>query len=136
MNPQELSGGLPSRITGLAAGVLRHALSLCTLAAAEGRLLVRQSLVTLLLAVAMTLAGVIAYVALIGAVVALLAVRLSWGWPVSLASAGMIHLALLGMLFSILRTRALPRPFEATSAELKRDLDDLGRFSNVNRSRP
>ena len=136
MNPQDLPGGLASRITGLAAGVLRHGLTLGTLAAAEGRFLLRKSLVTLLLAVAMTVAGVIAYVALIGAVVALLAIKLSWGWPVSLAAAGMVHLAFLGLLFSILRMKSLPRPFEATSAELKKDIENLGRFSNSNRPLP
>lgn len=136
MHPQDLPGGLPSRVTGLAAGLLRHGLTLGTLAVAEGRLLLRQSLVTLLLAVAMTVAGIIAYVALIGAAVALLAVKLSWGWPISLAAAGMIHLALLGLLFSILRCRSLPRPFEETSAELQKDIESLGRFSNGNRSQP
>jgi uncharacterized membrane protein YqjE len=136
MSSQELPGGIPSRITGLAAGLLRHGLTLGALAAAEGRLLLRQSIVTLLLAVAMTVAGIIAYVALIGAVIALLAIKLSWGWPVSLAAAGMIHLAMLGILFSILRTKSLPRPFEGTSAELQKDLESLSRFSNGNRSRP
>lgn len=136
MSPQELPGGIPSRITGLAAGLLRHGLTLGALAAAEGRLLLRQSIVTLLLAVAMTVAGIIAYVALIGAVVALLAIKLSWGWPVSLAAAGLIHLAMLGILFSILRTKSLPRPFEGTSAELQKDLESLSRFSNSNHPRP
>lgn len=135
MSQQEHPGGIPSRITGLAAGLLRHGLTLGALAAAEGRLLLRQSIVTLLLAVAMTVAGIIAYVALIGAVVALLAIKLSWGWPVSLAAAGMIHLALLGILFSILRTKSLPRPFEGTSSELQKDLESLSRFSTGNRSR-
>lgn len=136
MNPQDLPGGLAARITGMAAGILRHGLTLGALAAAEGRLLLRQSLLTLLLAIAMAVAGVIAYVALIGAVVALLAVKLSWGWPVSLAAAGMIHLALLGLLFSILRMRSLPRPFEATSAELRKDIENLGRYSGCHSTRP
>jgi len=130
MNPQDLSGGIPSRIIGLAAGFLRHGLTLATLAAAEGRFLLRQSVITLLLAVAMTVAGSIAYVALVTAAVALLALKLDWGWPVSLAAAGMIHLALLGLLFSMLKKRSLPRPFEATSAELRKDIDHLARFSN------
>jgi uncharacterized membrane protein YqjE len=136
MNPQDLPGGLPSRITGLAAGLLRHSLTLGSLAAAEGRLLMRQGVAILLLAVAMLVAGVIAYVALIAAAVALLAVKLSWGWPVSLAAAGMIHLALLALLFSILRSRAPSRPFEATSAELRRDIESLGRLSNDQRTSP
>jgi uncharacterized membrane protein YqjE len=136
MHPQDLPGGLPSRVTGLVAGLLRHGLTLGTLAVAEGRLLIRQSLVTLLIAVAMTVAGIIAYVALIGAGVALLAMKLSWGWPVSLAAAGLIHLALLGILFGVLRSRDLSRPFESTSAELQKDIESLGRFSNGNRSQP
>jgi uncharacterized membrane protein YqjE len=133
MNPQELPGGIPSRITGLAAGLLRHGLTLGALAAAEVRLLLRQSIVTLLLALAMIVAGIISYVALIGAVIALLALKLSWGWPVSLATAGLIHLALLGFLFSILRSKSLPRPFEGTSAELQKDLESLSRFSKGSR---
>lgn len=136
MNPQDLPEGLTSRITGLTAGILRHGLALGTLAAAEFRLLLRRSLVTLLLTAATAVAGIIAYVALLGAGVALLAVKLSWGWPVSLAAAGMIHLALLSLLLSVLRARSLPQPFEATSAELRRDIESLGRFSNGGRQMP
>jgi hypothetical protein len=136
MNPQDLPGGLAARITGLAAGLLRHGFALGALAAAEGRLLVRQSLFTLLLAIAMALVAAIAYVALIGAVVALAAEKLSWGWPVSLAAAGMIHVALLAILFSVIRGITLPRPFEATTAELKRDIENLGRFSGGTRPTP
>ena len=79
MTQQEHSGGIPSRITGLAAGLLRHGITLGALAAAEGRLLLRQSIATVLLAVVMTVAAIIAYVALVGAVVAFLATKLSWG---------------------------------------------------------
>lgn len=76
----------------------------------------------------MAVAGFIAYVALIGAVVALLALKLSWGWPVSLASAGMIHLAILGILYSFLRTITVPRPFEQTAEELRKDIEILGKY--------
>jgi uncharacterized membrane protein (DUF485 family) len=136
MNPQELPGGIISRITGLAAGLLRHGLTIGALAAAEARLLLHQSIAILLLAVAMTVAGIIAYASFIGAVVALLAVKLSWGWPVALAAAGMIHMALLGLLYSILRTISLPRPFEGTTEELRKDLESLSRLSNGNNFRP
>jgi len=130
MNPQDLPGGIPSRITGLTAGILRYTLSLGALAAEEGRLLVRQSVAAILLLVAMVVIAMIAYVALVGAVVSLLAVKLSWGWPVSLGAAGLIHLAILGILFRILRSRTAPRPFEATTAEIRRDIEALARYSN------
>jgi uncharacterized membrane protein YqjE len=130
MNPQDLPGGIPSRITGLTAGILRYTLSLGALAAEEGRLLIRQSVAAILLLVAMVVIAMIAYVALVGAAVSLLAVKLSWGWPVSLSAAGLIHLAILGILFRILRSRTAPRPFEATTAELRRDIEALSRYSN------
>ena len=95
------------------------------MAAAETRLLIRQSLASVMLITAMALFGVIAYVALIGAGVSLLAVKLSWGWPVSLAAAGMIHLALLGIAYAFLKNRAPVRPYEATSAEIRRDIETL-----------
>jgi uncharacterized membrane protein YqjE len=136
MTPQEHSGGIPSRITGLAAGLLRHGITLGALAAAEGRSLLRQGIDVLLLAIAMTVVGTIAYVALIGAGVALLAMKLSWGWPVSLAAAGMIHLALLGILYSILLSKTMPHPFEATSEELRKDLEILGRYGNSDNPHP
>lgn len=129
INPQDLSGGIPSRITGLTAGILRYALSIGALAAEEGRLLVRQSIAAILLLAAMVVVGMIAYVALVAAAVCILAMKLGWGWPVSLAAAGLIHLALLGILFRFLRTRTAPRPFEATSAELRRDIDSLGGYT-------
>jgi uncharacterized membrane protein YqjE len=136
MNPQDLPGGIPSRITGLTAGILRYALSLSALAAEEGRLLIRQSVAVILLLVVMVVIALVAYVALIGAAVSLLATKLSWGWPVSLAAAGLIHLAILGILFKILRSRTAPRPFEATSAELRKDIETLGNYSFPSRKNP
>jgi hypothetical protein len=129
MNPQELPGGIPSRVTGLTAGILRYTLSLGALAAEEGRLLIRQSVAAILLLVGMVLVAAIAYVALIAAGISLLAMKLGWGWPVSLSAAGLIHLALLGVLYRFLRSRASIRPFEATSAELRRDIDALGGYA-------
>lgn len=136
MNPQDLPGGIPSRITGLTAGILRYTLSLGALAAEEGRLLIRQSVAAILLLVVMVVIAMVAYVALIGAAVSLLATKLSWGWPVSLATAGLIHVAILGVLFRILRSRTAPRPFEATSAELRKDIEALGNHSFQSRRTP
>ena len=129
MNQQGLPGGIPSRVTGLTAGILRYTLSLGALAAEEGRLLIRQSVAAILLLVGMMIVAAIAYVALIAAGVSLLAMKLGWGWPVSLSAAGLIHLALLGVLYRFLRSRASIRPFEATSAELRRDIDALGGYT-------
>ena len=129
MNQQGLPGGIPSRVTGLTAGILRYTLSLGSLAAEEGRLLIRQSVAAILLLVGMVIVAAIAYVALIAAGVSLLAMKLGWGWPVSLSAAGLIHLALLGVLYRFIRSRASIRPFEATSAELRRDIDALGGYT-------
>ena len=129
MNQQGLPGGIPYRVTGLTAGILRYTLSLGALAAEEGRLLIRQSVAAILLLVGMMIVAAIAYVALIAAGVSLLAMKLGWGWPVSLSAAGLIHLALLGVLYRFLRSRASIRPFEATSAELRRDIDALGGYT-------
>jgi uncharacterized membrane protein YqjE len=81
---------------------------------------------------AMAVIAMIAYIALVAAAVSLLAMKLQWGWPVSLSAAGLIHLAILGILFNILRTRTAPRPFEATSAELRRDIETLGNYAKRN----
>jgi len=130
MNSQDLPGGIPSRITGLTAGLLRHLLSLGSLAVLEGRLFVRQSIAGLILLIAIVVVAMIAYVALIGALIALLATCLRWGWPVSLAAAGLLHLGILGVLYQLLRARVInPRPFEATTAELRRDIEALGAAS-------
>ena len=135
MNSQHLPGGIPSRITGLTAGLLRHLLSMGSLAALEGRLFVRQSIAGLILVLAIVVVAMIAYVALIGAVVALLATSLGWGWPVSLAAAGLLHLGILGILYQALRARVInPQPFEATTAELRRDIDALGSFTGCDTS--
>jgi len=136
MNQQDLPGGIPSRITGLTAGILRYVLSLSALAAEEGRLFVRQSVAVILLLVVMVVIALVAYVALIGAAVSLLATKLSWGWPVSLAAAGLIHLAILGILFKILRSRTAPRPFEATTTELRRDIEALGNHAGQSGRNP
>jgi len=136
MNQQDLPGGIPSRITGLTAGILRYVLSLSALAAEEGRLFVRQSVAVILLLVVMVVIALVAYVALIGAAVSLLATKLSWGWPVSLAAAGLIHLSILGILFKILRSRTAPRPFEATTTELRRDIEALGNHAGQSGRNP
>jgi uncharacterized membrane protein YqjE len=133
MNPNDLPGGLPSRVAGVSAGLLSHLLSLGSLAALEWRLFLRQGIGALLLIVAGLVVAAIAYVALVVAVVAILATQLGWGWPVSLAAAGILHLALLGLLARLLRTKLSVRPFEATTAELRRDLDHLDSLAGRHR---
>jgi len=130
MNPNDLPGGIPSRLSGLTAGFLRHFLAIAGLAAAEGRLFLRQSIGGIILLVVMLVFALIAYVTLLSSVICLLAILLKWGWPVSLAAAGMFHLALVAILYRVLKARMAPRPFEATTAELQRDIDALGTFSN------
>jgi len=136
MNPQDLSGGIPSRITGLTAGLLRYLLSLGALAAEEARLLIKQSVAVLLLILAIVVVAIISYTALVVAGAALLAMKLGWGWPLSLAALGLIHLVILGILLKILRSTAAPRPFEATTAELRRDIDALGNYADHSRRMP
>lgn len=130
MTQNDLPGGIPSRISGLTAGLIRHLLSLGSLAALEGRMFIRQSIVGVILLAALLLFAMIAYVALIASAISLLAMFLKWGWPLSLAAAGLLHLALVGILYKMLRARITPRPFESTSAELQKDIDALSTFSN------
>ena len=130
MIPHDLPGGIPSRISGLTAGLIRHLLSLGSLAALEGRMFIRQSIAGIILLVALLLFAMIAYVALVASVISLLAMFLKWGWPLSLAAAGLLHLALVGIFYKLLRARIAPRPFEATSAELQKDIDALSTYSN------
>lgn len=131
MIPHDLPGGIPSRISGLTAGLIRHLLSLGSLAALEGRMFIRQSIAGIILLAALLLFAMIAYVALIASAISLLAVFLKWGWPLSLASAGLLHLAFVGILYKMLRARIAPRPFEATSAELQKDIDALSIYSST-----
>lgn len=130
---QNLPGGLPSRVAGVSAGLLSHLLSLGSLAALEWRLFLRQGLGALLLIIAGLVVAAIAYVALVAAIVAILSLQLGWGWPVSLAAAGLLHLGLLGIVVRLLKARLSDRPFEATVAELRRDLDHLDSLSGGSR---
>jgi len=130
MIPHDLPGGIPSRISGLASGLIRHLLSLGSLAALEGRMFIRQSIAGIILLAALILFAMIAYVALIASAISLLAMFLKWGWPLSLAAAGLLHLAFVGILYKLLRARIAPIPFEATSAELQKDIDALSIYSN------
>lgn len=133
MRPEDLPGGLPSRIAGVSAGLLSHLLSLGSLAAFEWRLFLRQGVGALLLIVAGLVVASISYVALVAAVVATLAIQLGWGWPVSLSLAGLIHFGLLGVVMRLLKARLSVRPFEATTNELRRDLDHLESLAGRNR---
>jgi uncharacterized membrane protein YqjE len=121
----DLPGGLPARLSGVVAGLLRHFLSLGSLVSLEWGLFLRQSLAALLLIAAAVVVTAIAYVALVAAVIAILATQLGWGWPVSFAAAGLLHLMILGLLVKLLLNRLANRPFEATTAELRRDLENL-----------
>ena len=129
MDLNELPGGIPSRISGLVFSLLRHFLALSELAAEETRLLIRQSVAAILLFIALILTLVISYLALIATVIALLTLREGWGWAESFASVGLFHLLLAGLLVFFIRNRTAPRPYEATSAEIRRDLDALGNYS-------
>lgn len=130
MTPHDLTGGIPARISGLTAGLIRHLLSLGSLAALEGKMFIRQSIAGIILLTALILFAMIAYVALVVSAISVLAIFLKWGWPVSLAAAGLLHLALVGILYRLLCARIAPRLFEATSAELQRDIDALSIYSN------
>lgn len=92
---------------------------------------IRQSIAGIILLAALILFAMIAYVALIASAISLLAMFLKWGWPLSLAAAGLLHLAFVGILYKILRARIAPRPFEATSAELQKDIDALSIYSST-----
>ena len=129
-NPQDLPGGIPSRITGLIAGIIRHFLTLGSLAAAEGQLFIRQSVMGLILLLALIVVAMIAYVALLLCGVAMLAIYLKWGWPISLAATGLIHLGFVAILYKLLRARISHRPFQATSSELQRDIEALSNYSS------
>lgn len=129
MDLNELPGGIPSRISGLLFALLRHLLALTELAAEETRLLIRQSITAILLLVALIVTLVISYLALIGSVIALLTLGHGWGWPAAFAVVGLFHLLVAGFLVFLLRVRTTSRPFEATAAEIRRDLDALGNYS-------
>ncbi len=129
MDLNELPGGIPSRISGLLFSLLRHLLALTELAAEETRLLIRQSIVTLLLVVALIVTLVISYLALIGTVIALLTLGHGWGWPQAFGAVALIHLMLAGLLLVFLRNRTVLRPYEVTTAEVRRDLDALQTYS-------
>jgi len=118
--------GIPSRLSGLITELLRHVLSLGALAAEETRLLIRQSLAAILLIIALILMLMISYVAGVFAVAALFVSGCGFGWSATLCFISLIHLLLAGGFFLILRMRRMPRPYEATSAELQRDFEAIG----------
>jgi hypothetical protein len=120
------SGGIPSRLSGLITELLRHVLSLGALAAEETRLLIRQSLTGILLFIALILMLMISYLAGVIAAASLLVSGCGFGWSATLGLISLIHLFLAGGFSLILRVRRVQRPYEATSAELQRDLEVLG----------
>ena len=130
MNHHNLTGGIPFRITGLVASLLRHLLSLGALASEEARLFISQSIAGIILLIALVVVSMIAYLAFIACVISLLAMYLHWGWPLSLAAAGIIHIGFVALLYRMLLVRIKQRPFQTTSAELKRDIEALGSFSS------
>ena len=121
-----LTGGIPSRLSGLITELLRHVLSLGALAAEETRVLIQHSITGVLVLILML---VIAYVSAIIAVVSLLALGCGFGWVATLGLISLLHLLLAGGCYLFLRLKSFPRPYEATSAELQRNLEALGTSS-------
>ncbi len=124
-----LTGGIPSRLSGLITELLRHVLSLGALAAEETRVLIQRSITGVLVLIVLILMLVIAYVSAIIAVVSLLALGCGFGWVATLGLISLLHLLLAGGCYLFLRLKSFPRPYEATSAELQRNLEALGTSS-------
>jgi len=129
MDTNQLPGGIPSRISGVTAALLRHFLALAELATEEGRLLIRQSLTVIILLVALILVITISYLALVAAVVSLLNLELGWSLPMALVTISFFHLLLAGAIIFCIRIRSTMPPFEATAAELRRDMESLSSYS-------
>ena len=129
MDLNQLPGGIPSRISGITAALLRHFLALAELATEEARLLVRQSLIALILLSALILVLMISYLSLVAAVASLLTLEMGWSWPSALVAISFLHLLLAAGLLFFLRIRNFTPPFEATAAELRRDMESLGSYS-------
>jgi uncharacterized membrane protein YqjE len=126
--------GIPSRISGLLFALLRHALALTELAAQETQILIRQSVAAILLLIAFIVVVVISYLGLLATVISLLAIGHGWCWPAAFGVVALFHLLLAGMILVILKNRSIPRPYEATTSELRRDLESLGKYSQNNPS--
>ncbi len=129
MDLNELPGGIPSRVSGLLFALLRHLLALTELAAEETRLLIRQSLVSILLIVALIVTVVMAYLSLLATLVSLLTLGRGWGWPSALGLVTLLHFVLAGLILFFLRIRTKPRPYAETASEIRRDLDSLDSYS-------
>ena len=129
MDLNELPGGIPSRVSGLLFALLRHLLALTELAAEEPRLLIRQSLVSILLLVALIVVVVIAYLSLLATLVSILTMGGGWGWPAAFGLVTLLHFVLAGVIFFFLRVRTKPRPYAETASEIRRDLDSLDNYS-------
>lgn len=129
MDLNDLPGGIPTRVSGLLFALLRHLVALTELAAEETRLLIRQSLLSIMLLVALVVTMVIAYLSLLATVISLLTMMAGWGWPAAFALVTFLHLILAALIFFLLRIRTTPRPYAETSSEIRRDLDSLGNYS-------
>ena len=126
---EQLPGGIPSRISGLAAALLRHLLALAELATEETRLLVSQSLTAIILLASLILVVMISYLALVAAIVSLLTLGIGWNWPTALVTVSFFHLLLAAVILLFLRIRTSNPAFEATAAELRRDMESLASYS-------
>lgn len=129
MDLNDLPGGIPSRVSGLLFALLRHLLALSELAAEETRLLIRQSLLSILLLVALIVTVVIAYLSLLATAISLLTIAGGMGWPAAFGLVTILHLVVAGLIFFLLRIRTTPRPYAETTSEIRRDLDSLDSYS-------
>lgn len=136
MDLNELPGGIPSRISGLLFAVLRHLLALSELAAEETRLLIRQSILTILMLAAFLVTVVICYLALLAAIISILALGQEWGWPSAFAVVAFAHLLLAGLILFLIRKCTTPHLYEATASELRRDLDALASYAGKSSRTP
>lgn len=129
MDLNQLSGGIPSRISGLVSAVIRHLLALAEIAAEETRFLIRQSIVAILLLLSLIVTVVIGYLALLATVISILSIHQGWGWAASFGAVALVHFFLGGILFTVLLSRSLPNPYKATATEFRKDLDALNNYA-------
>ncbi|MFI0348737.1 MAG: phage holin family protein [Chthoniobacterales bacterium] len=119
------SQGIPARLMGLSSALLQHVVAILLLAGLEARQLLKRSIASILIFIAILIFIFIGYLALLSTVIAIAIMHFSVSFPLTLAGVALFHFFIAGILILFLRRQQNEPAFAVTLHEIQRDIELL-----------
>lgn len=110
---------------GLSSALLQHVVAILSLAGLEARQLLKRSIASILIFIAILIFIFIGYLALLSTVIAIAIMHFSVSFPLTLAGVALFHFFIAGILILFLRRQQNEPAFAVTLHEIQRDIELL-----------